>query len=47
MDKTIYEKPELIELDSLFSINGNSRCDDGFSEEIGNACPNGADDEDP
>ena len=47
MEKIIYEAPERIELDSLLTIHGDSACNDGLSEEIGGACPSGADDEDP
>ena len=47
MEKIIYELPELLELDSLLTFPGDSECLDGLSEEIGGACPSGADDEDP
>jgi hypothetical protein len=47
MEKIIYEAPELIELDSLLTIHGDSSCTDGLSEIIGDACPSDADDEDP
>ena len=47
MEKIIYEQPELIELDSIIALSGDSECTDGLSEFIGDACPAGADDEDP
>ncbi len=47
MEKIIYEAPELAELDPALAFHGDSACNDGLSEEIGGACPSGADDEDP
>ena len=51
MEKVIYEKPELVELDSIFTYHGDSSCTDGISDNLGegygDACPDGADDEDP
>ncbi|MBQ7651809.1 MAG: hypothetical protein IJS15_12670 [Victivallales bacterium] len=46
MEKTIYEKPELIEIDSPLAVHGDSACTDGLSEKTGDACPSGADNED-
>ena len=47
MEKINYEQPELIELDSIIALSGDSECTDGLSEEIGGNCPSGADEEDP
>jgi len=44
MEKINYETPELIELDSLLVVNGDSTCRDGESEELEPNCPKGADD---
>ena len=47
MEKIIYEMPEIIELNSLLTIHGDSTCTDGLTEDLGDACPSGADEEDP
>ena len=44
MEKISYEPPELLELDSLLTVSGDSKCADGKSEEIPAGCPSGADD---
>ena len=47
MEKIDYERLEIVELDSMLTISGDSACTDNYSEEIGGDCPEGADDEDP
>ena len=44
MEKIDYEAPELMELDSLLTVSGDSKCADGKSEPLDPSCPSGADD---
>ena len=44
MEKINYETPELLELDSLLTVSGDSKCADGVSEPIPANCPGDADD---
>ena len=39
MEKVVYETPELIELDSPLSVNGDSKCPDNNAEPQGANCP--------
>ena len=47
MEKIDYEILEIVDLDSMLTITGDSACTDNYSEEIGGNCPEDADDEDP
>ncbi len=47
MEKIDYEILEIVDLDSMLTIIGDSACTDNYSEEIGGNCPEDADDEDP
>ena len=42
MEKIDYEAPELLELDSILAVSGDSKCGDGKVEEFNEECPNDA-----